>query len=44
VQELFNQMHYAATVTTASLALVQLALAMAAWAAIGALVRTSSHR
>jgi ABC-type Fe3+ transport system permease subunit len=31
VQELFNQMHYAATATTASLALVQLGLAVLGW-------------
>jgi ABC-type spermidine/putrescine transport system permease subunit II len=34
-QELFMQMHYGATATTAALALVQLALAVAVSAAIG---------
>jgi iron(III) transport system permease protein len=33
-QELFNQMHYGATATTAALALVQLALALVIWAVI----------
>lgn len=34
VEELFNQMHYAATATTASLALIQLATATLFWALI----------
>jgi ABC-type spermidine/putrescine transport system permease subunit II len=38
-QELFNQMHYGATATTAALAIVQLALALAVWAPFGAAYR-----
>lgn len=44
VQELFNQMHYAATSTTASLALVQLGLAVAGWAVLGMTVRRNYHK
>jgi iron(III) transport system permease protein len=35
-QELFNQMHYAATATTAALALLQLTLTLGVWALIAA--------
>jgi iron(III) transport system permease protein len=35
-QELFAQMHYAATATTAALGLVQLTLALGAWAVVAA--------
>ena len=34
-QELFNQMHYGATATTAALAIVQLMPAIAAWLILG---------
>jgi iron(III) transport system permease protein len=40
-QELFAQMHYAATATTAALGLVQLALALIAWAALALAWRRS---
>jgi iron(III) transport system permease protein len=40
-QELFAQMHYASTATTAALALVQLALAIAAWGVLSMTWRRS---
>jgi iron(III) transport system permease protein len=43
-QELFAQMHYAATATTAALALIQLSLAIAAWAILGAMRRMAVRK
>jgi ABC-type Fe3+ transport system permease subunit len=43
-QELFAQMHYAATATTAALALVQLALALVAWVVLVAAWRIAVSR
>jgi iron(III) transport system permease protein len=42
-QELFSQMHYAATATTASLGLVQLTLAIAMWAVLARVWRRPSR-
>ncbi|HEX3151857.1 MAG TPA: ABC transporter permease subunit [Gemmataceae bacterium] len=38
-QELFAQMHYAATATTAALALIQMVLVLGAWAIVSAVAR-----